>query len=120
MPLQIELALPELTSAESLAGWRREFCVELLGDGGARVFVRKVEQSSFKASELQRATLFHRLPTRFGDLAGCVEAIGPDLQTLVDTARRTRPGKENLFAAVLYDRSAWERVQQGIDQWGKK
>lgn len=117
--LQIDSTLPDLTAVESLAGWRREFCVELLGDGGARVFVRKVEQSSFKASELQRATLFHRLPPRFADLPGCIEAIGSDLRTLVDTAKRTSPDKSNLFAAVVYDRMLWERVEQGIDQWGK-
>ena len=118
--LQIDSNLPELTPVQSLAGWRREFCVELLGDAGARVFVRKVEQSSFKASELQRATLFHRLPPRFADLAGCMDAISSDLGTLVETAKRTRPGKENLFAAVLYDRLVWERVQQGIDRWGRQ
>lgn len=120
MPLKIDSNLPELTPAESLAGWRWEFCVELLGDAGARVFVRKVEQSSFKATELQRGTLFHRLPPKFADLTGCLEALMPDLRTLVETARRIRPGKENLFAAVLYDRLAWERVQQGIDRWGRQ
>ena len=118
--LQIDSNVPEPTPVESLAGWRRELCVELLGDGGARVFVRKVEQSSFKATELQRATLFRRLPPRFADLPGCIEAIGPDLRTLVDTAKRTSPDKSNLFAAVVYDRSAWERVAQGIDRWGRQ
>ena len=118
--LQIDSNLPELTPVESLAGWRREFCVELLGDAGARVFVRKVEQSSFKASDLQRATLFHRLPPRFRDLGGCIEAIGPDLRTLTETAKRTLPDKSNLFAAVAYNSPAWERVQQGIDRWGKQ
>ena len=87
---------------------------------GAQVFVRKVEQSSFKATELQRGTLFHRLPTIFADFAGCINSIRSDLGALVETAKRTRPGKENLFAAVLYDRSAWERVQQGIDRWGQQ
>ena len=118
--LQIDLNVPELTPEESLAGWRWEFCVELLGETGARVFVRQVERSSFKATELQRSTLFHRLPTRFADLPGCIEAIGADLRTLVDTAKRTSPDKSNLFAAVVYDRSAWERVAQGIDQWGRQ
>jgi len=27
------------------------------------------------------------------------------------------PNKENLFAAVAYDRAAWLRVQQGLDRW---
>ena len=53
--LQIDPNVPELTPAQGLTGWHREFCVELLGDGGARIFVRSVEQSSLKATELQRA-----------------------------------------------------------------
>jgi len=118
--LQIDPNLPEITPAQSLTGWRREFCIELLGDGGARIFVRTVEQSSFKATELQRAILFHRLDPRFTDLAGCVEAIQPDLRRLADTARRTRPDKENLFATVEYDRTAWERVQHGVDRWARR
>jgi hypothetical protein len=118
--LQVDPNLTEITPAQSLTGWRREFCVELLGDGGARIFVRAVEKSSFKAAELQRAILFHRLDSRFRDLEGCVEAIRPDLDCLIDTARRTRPDKENLFASVEYDRAAWERVQQGIDRWAKR
>ena len=48
--LQIDPILPELKPAQSLTGLRREFCVELLGDGIARVFVRAVETSSFKAA----------------------------------------------------------------------
>lgn len=118
--LQSDSNVPELTAVESLAGWRREFCVELLGDAVARVYVRKVEQSSFKASELQRATLFHRLAPKFADLPGCIESVSPDLRALVDTAKRTVPGKENLFAAVTYDSSAWERVLQGLDRWGRQ
>lgn len=118
--LQISSDVPELSAVESLAGWRREFCVELLGDAGARVFVRKVEQSSFKATELQRGTLFYRLPPQFRDLAGCLDAIGVDLRTLVEMARRTRPDTANLFASVVYDRSAWDRVQRGIEQWGRQ
>ncbi|NJN36060.1 MAG: hypothetical protein HC794_02185, partial [Nitrospiraceae bacterium] len=98
-----------------LTGWRREFCVELLGDGGARIFVRAVEKSSFKAAELQRAILFHRLDSRFRDLEGCVEAIRPDLVCLVDAARRTRPDRGNLFASVEYDRAAWESVKRRTD-----
>lgn len=118
--LQVEPNLPEITPAQSLAGWRREFCIELLGDAGARVFVRAVEGASFKATELRRAVLFHRLDTRFADLAGCVESLRPDLQHLADTARRTHPDKDNLFATVDYDRAAWERVQHGIDRWARR
>jgi hypothetical protein len=118
--LKVDPNLPEITPAQSLSGRHREFCVELLGDGSARIFVRAVERSSFKATELQHAILFHRLDSRFHDLEGCVEAIRADLDRLVDAARRTRPGKENLFALVEYDRAAWERVQQGIDRWAKR
>ena len=118
--LQIAPDVPELTSAQSLVGWRREFCVELLGDGDARIFVRAVEKSSFKAAELQRAILFHRLDSRFSDLPGCVEAIRGELEQLANAARRTRPAKDNLFAAVEYDRTVWERVQQGIDRWSRR
>ena len=118
--LQVDPNLPAITPAQSLTGWRREFCVELLGDGGARIFVRAVERSSFKAAELQRAILFHRHDLRVRDRDGCVEATRPDLDRLIDTARRTRPDKENLFASLEYDRAAWERVQQGIDRWAKR
>jgi hypothetical protein len=118
--LQIDPKLPEITPEQSLAGWRREFCIELLGDGGARIFVRAVEESSLKASELQRAILFCRLDPRFADLAGCVEAVQPDLRRLVDTARRIRPDKDSLYASVEYNRAAWERVQQGIDHWARR
>jgi hypothetical protein len=118
--LQIDPDIPQITPAQSLAGWRRELCIELLGDGAARVFVRAVEHSSLKATELQRATLFCHLHPRFADLVGCVEAIRPDLERLVDSARRISPGTENLFAAVSYDRAAWERVQRGIDSWARR
>jgi hypothetical protein len=118
--LQVDPNLPEITPAQSLTGWRREFCVELLGDGSARIDVRAVEKGSFKAAELQRAILFHRLDSRFRDLDGCVEAIRADLDRLVDAARRTRPDKENLFASAEYDRAAWERVRQGVDRWAKR
>jgi hypothetical protein len=118
--LQIDPNLPEITPVQSLAGSHREFCIELLGDAGARIFVRTVEESSLKATELQRAILFHRLDPRFTDLAGCIEAIQSDLRRLADTARRTRPDKENLFARVEYDRAAWERVQYGVDRWARR
>jgi len=118
--LQVDPNLPELTPAQSLEGWRREFCVELLGDGGARIFVRAVDEGSLKANELKRAILFHRLGLRFTDLAGCIEAIQHDLRQLADSARRTDPNTANLFAAVAYDRAPWERVELGIDQWVRR
>lgn len=118
--LQIDPELPKLTPEQSLAGWRRECCIELLGQGSARVFVRAVQESSFKAAELQRAILFQRLDTRFTDLAGCVAALQADVDRLVDTAKRTRPDKDNLFRTVEYDRAAWERVQQGLDRWARR
>ena len=118
--LQIDPILPELTPEQSLTGLRREFCVELLGDGIARVFVRAVETSSFKAAQLQRAVLFRRLDARFTDLAGCVESVRVDLERLADSAKRTRPAKENLFSCVEIEQAAWERVQQGVDRWGRR
>jgi hypothetical protein len=118
--LQIDPDMPQITPAQSLTGWRRELCLELLGEGAARVYVRAVEQSSFKAAELKRAILFHRLDPRFNDLAGCVEALRTELERLADTARRIRPDKEHLFAAVSYDRAAWERVQYGLDRWARR
>jgi hypothetical protein len=118
--LKVDPNLPEITPAQSLTGLHREFCVELLGDGGARIFVRAVEKSSFKAAELPHAILFHRLDMRFDELGGCVEAIRADLDRLGDAARRCRPEKENLFASLEYDRASWERVPQGIDHWAKR
>jgi hypothetical protein len=118
--LQIESDLPDITPAQSLAGWHREFCVELLEDRTARVFVRAVETGSFKAAELQRAILFHRLGPRFTDLAGCVAAVRSDLERLVDTSRRERPESGNLYRAVEYDRTAWERVRLGLDRWARR
>ena len=118
--LQVDPDLPQITPAQSLTGWRREFCIELLGDGAARIFVRAVEQSSFKAAELKRAILFHRIDPRFIDIAGCVAALQADLERLADTARRIRPDKEHLFAIVGYDRTTWERVQHGLDRWARR
>jgi hypothetical protein len=117
---QIDPDVPPITSAQSLTGWHRELCIELLGDGAARVFVRAVEESSFKATELQRGILFQRLDPRFGDLAGCVAAMHAELERLVDTARRTPATRDNLFATVTYDRSAWEQVQAAIDRWARR
>ena len=118
--LQVDPEPPPITPAQSLTGWHRELCIELLGEGAARIFVRVVETSSFKATELQRGILFQRLDPRFTDLAGCVEALRADLEHLAGAARRNRPSKDNLFAAVEYSRSAWERVQQGIDRWARR
>ncbi len=118
---QIEPGLPATITPElGLSGWRREFCIELLGDGRARVFLRNVEGTSLKATELQRATLFHRLDPRLADVAGCVEAVRADLERLVDGARRTQPSRDNLYSTVEYDRALWDRVQQGIDRWARR
>ena len=118
--LQVDNEFPEITPARSLNGWHREFCIELLGDAGARIFVRAVQRSSFKATELQRAILFHRLDPRFSNLAGCVEALQADLQRLAATARRAAPNKENLYVTLEYDRPAWDRVEQGVDRWSRR
>ena len=120
MTLQIEPELPVITPAQGLAGWRRELCVEVVADGTLRIFVRVVQASSFKATELQRGFLFQRLDPRFTDLAGCIQALQADLEKLAATARRTRPDKDNLFRTVEYDRVAWERVQDGLDRWGRR
>ncbi len=112
--------LPQITPLQRLAGWHREFCVELLGNAEARIYVRAVERGSFKAAELQRAVLFHRLDTRFTDPAGCTEAIRGELESLVDAAHRVVPSKDNLFTTLEYDRSAWDRAQSGIDRWARR
>ena len=118
--LKIEPELPEVSPAQSLAGWRREFCIELLGDGAARIFVRAVEESSLKATELQRGILFLRLDPRFSELPECVQAHHHDFGRLVDTARRIQPSEDNLFATVEFDRSVWELVQQHVDRWARR
>jgi hypothetical protein len=118
--LQIESDFPETEPAQGLTGWHREFCVELLGNGAARVFVRAVATASLKATELQRATLFQRLDQRFTDLQGCIAAIRNDLERLADSALRIHPNTENLFRTVEFDHIAWERVRRGIDQWGRR
>jgi hypothetical protein len=118
--LQIDPQLPTLTTAQSLCGWRREFCVELPTAGAARIFVRAVERPSFKASELQRGMLFERLDSRFGDLEGFVEAARRDLEHLAETARRSAPTKANLYVALEYDRAAWERVQHALERWARR
>ena len=118
--LQIDPVVPLISPAQSLGGWRRELCIELQGEGAARIFVRAAQESSFKAAELQRAVLFRRLDPRFTDLTGCVQALQPDLDQLVDTARRNKPDKDSLFATVAYDRAVWDRLQQGIDTWARR
>lgn len=118
--LQVDTEFPEITPARSLNGWHREFCVELRGEEGARIFVRAVQKSSFKAAELQRAVLFHRLDPRFRDLPGCVKALQTDLQKLATTARRATPTKANLFVTLEYNRQAWDRVELGVDLWSRR
>jgi hypothetical protein len=118
--LQIEPDMPVITPELGLTGTRREFCIELRGEGAARIFVRAVQSSSLKADELRRATLFHRLDPRFSDAAGCIDAIRGDIERLVDSARRIEPSRDNLYAAVTYDKAAWERVCTGIDRWTRR
>jgi hypothetical protein len=118
--LQVDPEPPPLTPAQGLSGWRRELCIELQGSGAARIFVRAVQESSFRAIELQRGVLFQRLDPRFSDLAGCVQALQPALDRLVHTARRLQPDKENLFQALDYDRAAWDQVQLGVERWARR
>jgi len=120
MTLQIDEPGPPLTSAQTLTGWRQEFCVELLGEGRARIFLRPLEAPSLKATELHRGVLFHRVNSTFADLNGCVEAARAPLQQLADTAVRQQPSKDNLFAAVTYDRRAWENVVTAVEQWQRR
>jgi len=118
--LQVDPARPALTPAQTLTGWRREFCVELLGEGQARIFLRAVESPSMKADELRHAILFQRVGSAFDDLDGCVAAAREPLECLARTAVRQTPSKDNLFAAVTYDRGAWDRVLQGVEQWQRR
>lgn len=119
--LQIDLDnTAPLTPEQSLAGWRRELCVEVLGQGNARIFLRNLELPSSKAAEQQRGILFHRVDPTLTGWADCIEAIRPELDQLVDRARRTEATQANLYSALVYDRAAWERVQQGIDRWSRR
>ena len=118
--LQVDPVPPALTSEQNLTGWRREFCVELLGEGQARIFLRAVESPSMKAEELRQAVLFHRVGAAFDDLDGCVAAVGESLEQLARTAARQKPSKDNLFAAVTFDRVAWDRVVQGVEHWQRR
>ncbi|MBL8276778.1 MAG: hypothetical protein JNL93_08780 [Pelomonas sp.] len=120
MPLQIDDTPATLTPAQTLTGWHREFCVELLGDGQARIFLRVVETASLKATELHRGVLFHRVGAGFGDLPGCVEAAREPLEQLTRSAVRQQPSKDNLFAAITYDRSAWDRATSAVDGWQRR
>ena len=120
MTLQIHDIQPTLTSEQTLTGWRREFCVELLGEGQARIFLRALESASLKATELHRAVLFHRVSAVFTDLAGCVDAAREPLEHLARTAVRQLPSKDNLFAAVTYDRGAWDSVVTAVEGWQRR
>ncbi|HEV6967022.1 MULTISPECIES: hypothetical protein [Roseateles] len=120
MTLLIDDNPATLTSEQTLTGWRREFCVELLGEGQARVFLRALEAASLKASELQRGVLFHRVNSGFTDLAGCAAAAREPLERLASTAVRQQPSKDNLFAAVTYDRIAWDAVVTAVEQWQRR
>lgn len=118
--LQVDPEPAPLTPEQSLAGFKRELCFELLGEGHARIFVRNVQQSSFGAAELQRGVLFIRLDPRFRDLPAYVQSLQPMLDTLADTARRMRPDKDNLFQVLQYDRAAWHEVQMATDRWSRR
>lgn len=120
MTIHVEETPPTLTAEQALTGWRREFCVELLGEGQARVFLRLVEAASLKATELHRGVLFHRVGSWFADLGGCVAAARPSLETLASSAVKQQPNKDNLFAAVTYDRRAWEAVVNDVDKWQRR
>lgn len=120
MTLLIDESRPTLTSEQTLTGWRREFCVELLGDGQARIFLRALEVPSLKATELRRAVLFLRVGAGFVDLEGCVAAARVPLENLARSAVRQQPSKDNLFAAVTYDRGAWESVENAVENWQRR
>ena len=120
MSLQIDDTPTPLTPAQTLTGWRREFCIELLGDGNARIFLRAVETPSLKATELHRGVLFHRVGAAFADLPGCVASAQPVLERLAGSAVRQQPDKDNLFAAVTYDRAAWDLVVRAVDTWQRR
>ncbi|MGQ3054637.1 MAG: hypothetical protein ACT6S0_22865 [Roseateles sp.] len=120
MTLLINDTQPKLTSEQTLTGWRREFCVELLGDGQARIFLRALETASLKATELRQGILFHRVGAAFVDLEGCVEAARDALERLARTAVRQQPTQDNLFAAVTYDRMAWDSVVEVVERWQRR
>jgi len=120
MNLEIDEAPAALTSEQTLTGWRRELCIELLGEGRARIFLRAVEAPSLKATELHRGVLFHRVGSTFTDLAGCVAAARAPLEQLASSSDRQQPSQDNLFAAVTYDRRAWESVVSAVEDWQRR
>jgi hypothetical protein len=120
MNLEIDETPTTLTSEQTLTGWRRELCIELLGEGRARIFLRAVEVPSLKATELHRSVLFHRVASTFADLPGCVAAARAPLEKLASSAARQQPSQDNLFAAVTYDRRAWETVVSAVEDWQRQ
>ncbi|PZP36698.1 MAG: hypothetical protein DI603_01695 [Roseateles depolymerans] len=120
MSLHIDEATPVLSAEQTLTGWRREFCVELLGDGQARIFLRAVPAASLKAAELRRGLLFHRVNHAFHDLPGCVAASRDVLERLAQTASRPEPTPDNLFATACFDRQTWDRVVYAVEQWQRR
>lgn len=120
MDLQIESQLPALTADLALTGWRREFCVDLLGDGRARIFTRTMVSPTHKMAELQHGVLFHRIGAGFQDLRSCVQAAAAPLRVLVASAVRQQPCRDNLFLAVTYDHRAWELVTEALDRWQRR
>lgn len=120
MTLHIDETQTTLTTEQTLTGWRLEFCIDLLGDGQARIFLRAMEAPSLKATELHRGVLFHRVGSTFTDLGGCVAAARDPLERLAGTAVRQQPSKDNLFAAVTYDRGAWDSVVNAIERWQRR
>ena len=73
-----------------------------------------------KADALRHAVLFHRVGAAFDDLDGCVAAVREPLEQLARAAVRQKPSKDNLFAAVTYDRGAWDHVVQGVEHWQRR
>jgi hypothetical protein len=120
MTLLIEETPPTLSTEQTLMGWRREFCVELMGEGKARIFLRATEKPSLKATELRQGILFHRVGTTFADLAGCVATAREPLEQLASTAVRQQPSVDNLFTPVTYQPSAWEAAVTAIENWQRR
>ena len=75
---------------------------------------------SSTADELRQAILFHRVGAAFDDLDGCVAALREPLEQLARAAVRQKPNKDNLFAAIAYDRGAWDRVVLGVENWQRR
>jgi hypothetical protein len=49
-----------------------------------------------------------------------VAAAREPLERLALTAVRQQPCADNLFAAVTYDRRAWESVVDAVDRWQRR